>query len=76
MYSLGEDRYDKLFPGAKDNEKLTWKKYKEATFKNLKSSQNKGDGSWAGAQVGPVFATAIYCSILQLDKGTLPLYQR
>ena len=29
-----------------------------------------------GFSVGPVYSTAIYCCIMQLDKGTLPIYQR
>jgi hypothetical protein len=76
IYFLGEDGYEKFFPNCKENEKLTWSSYKKTTFKNLLNSQNKSDGSWAGAQVGPIFCTACYLSLLQLDKGVLPLYQR
>ena len=46
------------------------------TFKNLLQSQNKATGEWQGAQVGPVFCTACYLSLLQMDKAVLPLYQR
>jgi hypothetical protein len=75
VYNLGEEGYERLFPNCKENDKLTWKKYRGPTFKNLKSTQ-QGDGSWMGAQVGPVFATACHLAIMQLDKATLPLYQR
>jgi hypothetical protein len=64
-----------MFPNAKDSEKITWSKYKKAVFDAIKNSQGS-DGSWQGGHVGPVFITAIHLTILQLDKGTLPLYQR
>ena len=32
--------------------------------------------SWSGSHVGPVFATAVYLSIMQLDNAALPIYQR
>ena len=76
VYFLGDDGYEKFFPGCKESEKLTWSAYKKVTFKNLLTSQNKGDGSWQGAQVGPIFCTACYLSLLQMDKAVLPLYQR
>ena len=59
-------------------EVLTWTKYKAAMFDRLQTMQHQ-DGSWpsgGGFSVGPVYSTAIYCTILQLDKGTLPIYQR
>ena len=38
------------------------------------------DGSWSGTgswgHIGPVYATATALTILQLDKATLPIYQR
>jgi hypothetical protein len=34
------------------------------------------DGSWQEGHVGPVYTTAINCTILQLGKGFLPIYQR
>jgi len=39
-------------------------------------AQQRGDGSWNGGYVGPVYATSAYLTILQLDNGTLPIYQR
>jgi len=75
MYMLGENGYAKLFPTSKESDRLTWSKYRKASFANIKASQN-ADGSWAGSQVGPAFATPIYLCILQLDNAALPIYQR
>lgn len=76
MYSLGEDGYQRLFPKCTENEKLTWKKYRAVTFKNLAATQDKTNGNWNGGHVGPVFITAVHLGILQLDKAVLPIYQR
>jgi hypothetical protein len=75
IYALGENGYAKMFPDSKENERLTWSKYRSATFKNLLQSQG-ADGAWNGGHVGPVFITAVHLTILQLDNGTLPIYQR
>jgi hypothetical protein len=75
LYMLGDNGWDRLFPGSKDNDKLTWSKYKKASFENLIRTQGS-DGSWSGGHVGPVFITAVHLTILQLDKATLPIYQR
>ena len=64
-----------MFPTSKEADRLSWKKYREGTFEFLKSSQN-GEGYWNGSHVGPVFATAVYLTILQLDNAVLPIYQR
>ncbi len=73
-YVMGEDRYAKMFPNSKDKP-LTWSRYKKEVFDGIKNSQTS-DGSWQGGHVGPVFITAVHLAILQLDKGTLPLYQK
>jgi squalene cyclase len=79
IYALGEDGWDKLFPGDKANDRLTWKKYREITFDALMKSQ-ENDGSWSGhnwtAQFGKVYVTACYLTILQLDNNALPIYQK
>src|SRR5262249_22514856 len=79
VYILGDEGYAKLFPGTKPQDCLTWSKYKEQNFKNMIGAQNE-EGSWTGnspwARFGAVYTTAIYLSILQLDKGVLPIYQR
>lgn len=39
-------------------------------------SQQTANGSWKEGIVGPVYVTAINSTILQLDNGFLPIYQR
>jgi hypothetical protein len=75
LYILGDDGYAKLFPGSKEADRLSWKKYRESTFDFLKQTQS-GEGYWTGSHVGPLFATACYLTILQLDNAALPIYQR
>jgi squalene cyclase len=79
MYALGNDGWAKLFPEDKGSDRMTWKKYREATFDTLVRSQSE-DGSWDGhnwtARYGKVYVTAVYLTILQLDNNTLPIYQR
>lgn len=51
-----------------------WKKYRPAMFDFLQAQQNK-DGSWpggAGLGVGPVYTTAVWCIVLQLDHRAHP----
>jgi hypothetical protein len=74
MYVLGDNGWAKLWPESKESDRLTWAKYKKSVFDGLKNSQTS-DGSWQGGHVGPVFITAVHLTILQLDKGTLPIYQ-
>jgi hypothetical protein len=74
-YALGDDKWDKLFPGSKESDKLTWSKYKEVMFPQLAATQ-QADGSWAQGYIGPVYTTACYLTVFQLEKGTLPIYQR
>jgi hypothetical protein len=79
LYILGDTGYAKLFPEARPEERLTWSKYRQATFDYLAKAQ-AADGSWTGTgnwgYIGPVYATAMYLTILQLDDGTLPIYQK
>jgi hypothetical protein len=52
----------------------TWTEYRSAMFDHLQSNQNK-DGSWpasVGIGEGPVYATAMWCTVLQLDKRSYP----
>jgi squalene cyclase len=74
-YVLGEDGWAKLFPKAAKDTGLSWHKYRMAMFEQLVTSQNR-DGSWSGGYIGPQLTTAVYLTILQLDKGLLPIYQR
>jgi hypothetical protein len=75
IYCLGEDGYAKMFPESRPEERLTWTRYRKEFFEFLANKQNK-DGSWSGTAIGQVYTTSCYLTILQLDKGTLPIYQR
>ena len=75
LYTLGEEGYAKLFPDSREGERLTWSKYRKVMFDHLVRMQS-GDGSWNGGYIGPIFATTAYLTLLQLDNGTLPIYQR
>ena len=52
-----------------------WPKYFKDISRELVVTQ-QGDGGWGGGHVGPVYTTAINATILQLDRGYLPIYQR
>jgi hypothetical protein len=77
LYFLGEEGYGKLFPDEKERPALTWKKYRETFFDSVCRAQGN-DGSWTqgGWGGGPVYSTAIYLTILQLDNNCLPVFQR
>jgi hypothetical protein len=75
IYTLGEDGYAKMFPDSKPSDRLTWSRYKKEFFEFLYNKQNK-DGSWTGTPIGPVYTTSCYLTILQLENGVLPIYQR
>jgi hypothetical protein len=42
----------------------------------LIDSQDKNSGAWTSGYIGPVFSTSVNLTILQLEKGILPIYQR
>jgi hypothetical protein len=75
IYCLGDDGWAKLFPKAPKDSGLIWSKYRQSMFEHIISSQNR-DGSWSGGYIGPHLTTSVYLTILQLDKATLPIYQR
>jgi hypothetical protein len=75
LYVLGDDGYARLFPQSRESERLTWSKYRKVMFDHLVRTQS-ADGSWNGGYIGQIFATTAYLTILQLDNGTLPIYQR
>lgn len=52
-----------------------WQTYRDRIYTRL-VSEAQGDGSWAHPMFGPVYATCFNLTILQLDKGALPIYQR
>jgi hypothetical protein len=75
VYMLGEDGWEKLFPGTPAADRIVWSKYRDETFDVLLRTQ-QAVGSWPGQQAGPVFSTAVYLAIMQLDNAILPIYQR
>ncbi len=75
LYVLGDQEYAKLFPGSPPAERLTWSKYRAATFDALLARQG-ADGGWNRGALGPVYATACYLTVLQLDDGALQIYRR
>jgi prenyltransferase beta subunit len=75
LYILGEDGYAKMFPDSAPTDRLTWSKYREVVFDYIASRQNS-DGSWTQGNIGTMFTTACHLTILQLDNGSLPIYQR
>ncbi len=76
VYVLGDDRYGELFPKEDKSTWLTWAKYKEAMYPYLVDSQDKSSGAWTSGYLGQVFSTSVNLTILQLEKGILPIYQR
>jgi len=52
-----------------------WPKYRDEIQQVLASTQS-ADGSWQDSNVRNVYVTAINATILQLEKGFLPIYQR
>jgi hypothetical protein len=75
LYVLGDEGYAKMFPDSRPGDRLTWSRYRDVIFDYLAMRQN-ADGSWSQGHIGPLFSTACHLAILQLDKGTLPIYQR
>lgn len=52
-----------------------WDKYFESISKQILRKQT-ASGSWKEGHIGEVYTTAINATILQLDNGYLPIYQR
>jgi hypothetical protein len=78
VYVLGDDGWEKMFGPTPAEQRVTWSAYRKGMFDYLLQSQNS-DGSWPGGggfSVGPVYSTAIYSIIMQLDKGAVPFFQR
>jgi hypothetical protein len=75
LYILGDTGYEKLFPGSKPAEQITWSKYRETMCDAILKCQAE-DGSWKTGPLGPVYSTVCCLTILQLDNGTLLIYQR
>jgi len=52
-----------------------WEKYMKDVGDTIIRSQS-ADGSWKQGYIGPVYTTAVCATILQLDRGIMPIYQR
>ena len=53
----------------------TWDDYRNSVYTRLVSEAG-ADGAWHQGYIGTVFTTAINLTILQLENGVLPIYQR
>jgi hypothetical protein len=53
----------------------SWDSYRDRIYDRL-INEAGSDGCWNQGSVGPVFTTAVNLSILQLENGFLPIYQR
>jgi hypothetical protein len=53
----------------------TWEEYRDRICARIVSEAGP-DGSWNQGYIGPVYTTAINLTILQLENGALPIYQR
>ena len=60
MYRLGDEK---------------WNKYFKDVGRNILRKQS-ASGAWKEGHVGPIYTTAINATILQIDNGFLPIYQR
>jgi len=52
-----------------------WEEYRDKIYARIVSEASP-DGSWSQGYIGTVYTTAINLTILQLEKGCLPIYQR
>jgi hypothetical protein len=52
-----------------------WNKYFDSIGQEIMRKQS-ANGAWKEGHVGPIYTTAINATILQLDNGYLPIYQR
>ncbi len=52
-----------------------WEDYREKLFKRI-INEAGSDGAWSQGYIGKVYTTSINLTILQLDRGMLPIYMR
>ena len=73
VYRLGDAGWQRLFPESAKEERLTWTAYRQARFDFLQATQDK-DGSWkdSSSGFGPVYATAVHLTVMQMDNTWLP----
>jgi len=53
----------------------TWEQYRDKICARI-VAEASADGSWNQGYIGPVYTTSINLTILQLQNGALPIYQR
>ena len=53
----------------------TWQTYRQKLHQKILKEANPS-GGWSQGSIGPEYVTAINLTILQLENGTLPIYQR
>ena len=64
-----------LFPGALPRRGQDLGDYRDKVTAHLLQEQNQ-EGYWDQGFMGPVYTTAMNLTILQLERGVLPIYQR
>jgi len=52
-----------------------WQEYREKVYSRI-VAEASSNGSWNQGYIGPIYTTAVNLTILQLDEGRLPIYQR
>ncbi len=52
-----------------------WEEYRDKIYARI-LSEAAADGSWSQGYIGNVYTTAINLTVLQLENGALPIYQR
>ncbi len=52
-----------------------WDVFRDALYNRISQEQTKS-GAWSKGNVGPVYVTSLNLTMLQLDKGLLPIYQQ
>jgi len=56
----------------------TWEDYRDKVYARLvaEATDDGKHAKWTQGYIGPVYTTAVNLTILQLEKGCLPIYQR
>jgi hypothetical protein len=78
IFKMGEEGHGKLRPDlAEETPKalVRWTEHRALLFDTIAKKQSD-DGSFTGGYVGPVYQTAVYLVILQLDNEQLPCCRR
>ena len=55
-----------------------WDEYRDKIYKRLvnEATEDRNGVYWTQGYIGPIYTTAVNLTILQLDNGILPIYQR